>query len=75
MFSIQLPNLPHLVYARLGDIVMRDPDHMIFVFLTDHPDSPALILVTRDGRREFADFTRLILNPYAGMDLTFINVA
>jgi hypothetical protein len=74
MFGIQLPDTPHVVYAQLGVIVMRDPHHAVFTLVTHNPGAPPLVLIARDGGQEFVDLTRLVRDPFAGMDLTFINL-
>jgi hypothetical protein len=74
MFGIQLPDTLHVTYAQLGVIVMRDPHHVVFTLVTNDPGAPPLILVARDGCQEFVDLTRLVRNPYSGMNLTFVNL-
>jgi hypothetical protein len=74
MFRIQLPDTPHVTYVQLGVIVMRDPHHVVFTLITNDPGTPPLILIARDGCQEFVDLTRLVRNPYSGMNLTFVNL-
>ena len=73
IFGIQLPNVPCLVCAQLGMVVMRDQNLIVFQLVTDYPGAPPLIAVARNLCTAHPyGLTQLSPAVYADMNLTYI---
>jgi hypothetical protein len=71
-FEIQLPNVPHTIYARLGALVMHDPNLFVFQLIADYPGAPPLIAITRTHDETLGGFTQLVPAIYTDPGITFV---